>query len=161
MVGNHCKHPPIEILVEMFYSVDECQSFFLQLCVIPLCRGQGPGCKCHWSLTAIGVDMRDNGAYPVSRSIGCQLNRKLCIIVSQHLGGYKVLLSSLESFGAFRCPLPANVLSEELIEWVDDGSQVGNKLRIIVQQSQKRAKLLLILWFWCLDNRIHFAGQRV
>ena len=140
--------------MEVLYCIDQCQSFLFQLCVVSLCRVQRPKCKTYWSLTAVWVDMRDHSTYPICRGIRCQLDREICVVVGYNLGREEGLL---ECFLTFLRPIPVSILSEESVEGVHHRCQVGDKLRIIVQQSQKRSQLLLTLWCRCLNDSIYLA----
>ncbi|PAV82513.1 hypothetical protein WR25_19771 [Diploscapter pachys] len=147
VISEHEEFTSIEVLLETFYTVDDPQSFLLNLGVIPLCGCQRPRRVLDHLFHAIAVPMVDDCSNPVFGRIRGQDDRHHRIEMCQRAAGCKHLLDVVHS-GLFHSrPLPLNVLTPQnglnLLRISVDATCINNVSQIRNPRTQERTLLLL------------------
>ena len=88
----------IDVLVELANTVDQRQSFLLQLGIVSLTWLQGPRSICHRMFCPIWQDVGEDSSNSVIGSISCQMDGQFGIV---HQTGTQLLLHCLKSSHAW------------------------------------------------------------
>ena len=123
--------------MKLLDTKDKRQHFLVQLWVILFPGCKRSRCKSNRPCQTISILIGDNCAHTVGWRICSQWQGKLWIIMSQHFVGGQWIFGWQKSFLAGLSPPPRTTLTQQPVQWVDQGRQVRNELCIVIQQTQK------------------------